>query len=57
VSDPAAQIAESGFSWGGVRRAAFAFDMVIGQAAEFIGAALRNANVASDAATRKLERP
>src|SRR5689334_2718617 len=33
-------MAEAGFSWGGVRRAAFALDMVIGRAAEFIGAAL-----------------
>jgi tripartite ATP-independent transporter DctM subunit len=40
VSQPAAEAAEIGTSWGGVRRAAFVLDMLIGRAAEFIGATL-----------------
>jgi tripartite ATP-independent transporter DctM subunit len=40
VSQPAVEAAEIGMSWGGVRRAAFGLDMVIGRLAEFVGAAL-----------------
>jgi tripartite ATP-independent transporter DctM subunit len=40
VSQPAAEAAEIGISWGGVRRAAFILDTLIGRTAEFIGAAL-----------------
>ena len=40
MSHPAAETAEIGLPWGGVRRTAFALDMLIGRAAEFIGATL-----------------
>jgi tripartite ATP-independent transporter DctM subunit len=40
VSQPAAEIAEIGVSWGGVRRAALTLDMVIGRVAEAAGALL-----------------
>ena len=40
MSQPAAEAAEIGISWGGVRRAAFVLDTLIGRTAEFIGAAL-----------------
>ena len=40
MSQPAAEAAEIGISWGGVRRAAFILDTLIGRTAEFIGAAL-----------------
>jgi tripartite ATP-independent transporter DctM subunit len=40
VSQPAAEAAEIGMSWGGVRRAAFILDILIGRTAEFIGATL-----------------
>jgi tripartite ATP-independent transporter DctM subunit len=40
MSQPAAEAAEIGMSWGGVRRAAFTLDLLIGRTAEFIGAAL-----------------
>ena len=40
MSQPAAEAAEIGMSWGGVRRAAFTLDMLIGRIAEFIGAVL-----------------
>ncbi len=40
MSQPAAEAAEIGMSWGGVRRVAFALDMLIGRSAEFVGAAL-----------------
>jgi len=40
VSHPAIEAAEVGVSWAGVRRAAFTLDMIIGRAAEFIGAVL-----------------
>ena len=35
-----AQTAPTGMAWGGVRRTAFAIDMLVGRAAEFIGAVL-----------------
>jgi tripartite ATP-independent transporter DctM subunit len=40
VSQPAAEATEFGISWGGVRRAAFILDTLIGRTAEFIGAML-----------------
>ena len=40
MSHPAIEAAEVGVSWAGVRRAAFTLDMIIGRAAEFIGAVL-----------------
>jgi tripartite ATP-independent transporter DctM subunit len=40
VTQEIAETAPAGMSWGGVRRVAFLIDMVIGRAAEFIGAAL-----------------
>jgi TRAP-type C4-dicarboxylate transport system permease small subunit len=40
MSHQAAEIAPVAVSWGGVRRVAFATDMLIGRAAEFIGAVL-----------------
>ena len=40
MSHPAVEAAEVGVSWAGVRRAAFTLDMIIGRAAEFIGAIL-----------------
>jgi tripartite ATP-independent transporter DctM subunit len=40
VSQPIAETMRGGVSAGGIRRAAFALDMVIGRIAEFIGAAL-----------------
>src|SRR3984957_12157452 len=40
MSQPAAETADIGMSWGGVRRTAFALDMLIGRIAEFIAEAL-----------------
>lgn len=40
MSQPATEAAEIGMSWGGVRRAAFILDILIGRTAEFIGATL-----------------
>ena len=40
MSEQAAETAEIGFPWGGVRRSAFMIDMLIGRTVEFIGAML-----------------
>ena len=40
MSQPIAETAPAGVSWSGVRRTAFLIDLLIGRAAEFIGAAL-----------------